>query len=245
MPFTANQVRISFFERLFLAVTGLIMLFTLTPEALATEQYQSVDEIHQRVLEHIKQKANQKILEPTFKIRELNKNLKLGKCQGVLEISDRNPNDYVGRMTIGVGCETPKWQVYIPAEVDGKVRVVMTTQALLKKTTISADKVKEVLIPYRKAPRQSLQNMDTAIGMRTKRPIGAGQILKARDLQPPYLVFKNHKVNIVTYIGNIEVKTTGTAQADAVKNEQVAVKNSASGKTVKGIVIAPNTVYIP
>lgn len=228
-----------------------LLLVSSTLQAAETRQsdVQPLSEIHHLVLEYIKNKAEhnpiQKIYEPEFSIRELSKSLQLKKCQNELQLNDRNPDDYLGRMTIGVSCTQPKWKVYIPAKVNGKTKVVVSTKALVKKSTIAAEDITEVLMPYRSAPRGSLKSAKTAINMRTKRSIGANKPLRIRDLQPAFLVFKRRQVNIVTYIGSVKVETRGVAQANAVKDEQVAVKNLSSGKLVHGIVIAPNTVYIP
>lgn len=233
---------------------GLIMLLTFfavqaNANQDASDSSQSLKQIHQLVLTYIKDKAQnnpvQEIYEPEFEIRELSDSLRLKKCQTKLQLNDRNPDDYLGRMTIGVSCEQPKWQVYVPAEINGKTKVVVSTRALVKRSAITAEDIEEVLMPYRSAPRGSLHSSKTAIGMRTKRPIGANQPLRIRDLQPAFIVFKKRAVNIITNIGSVKVSTRGEAQDNAVLDEQVAVKNLSSGKIIRGIVIAPNTVYVP
>jgi flagella basal body P-ring formation protein FlgA len=81
--------------------------------------------------------------------------------------------------------------------------------------------------------------------MRAKRAIPPNTILKVRQLQPPYMVFEDNNVTIITRVGNIKVKSLGIALKNGVKNQQIPVRNLSSQKIVKGIVIAPNTVVIP
>ncbi|BBP45502.1 flagella basal body P-ring formation protein FlgA [Thiosulfatimonas sediminis] len=234
----------------------LLTLITLLALSTASNGYgdnsravQSSDEIHQLVLNYLKEKSqrnpNETIYEAEYNIRELSESVKLAKCEQPLTLHDRNPDDFLGRMTIGVSCNAPKWQVFIPAEIDGKTKVVVASRAIMKRSAIQAEDVVELLMPYRSAPRGILSNAQHAVGMRTKRAIGVNQPLKIRDLQPPFWVFKNRQVNLVTTIGTVEVITRGEAQENAVRDEQVTVKNLSSGKTLKGVVIAPNTVYIP
>ena len=207
--------------------------------------YQSLDEIHQLVTNHVKQKIDQKIFEASIKLRKLSPEIKLAHCQSNIQIEDKNLDSITGRMTISARCLQPKWRVFIPVTVDGKQYAVISTKGILRKAVIKTEDVKQVLVNYRKIPSGSMINVSKVIGMRAKKPIAPNQILKIRDLQPPYWVFKNQQVTIVTRIGEIEVKTNGTALKSGVVDEQVPIKNSSSQKIIKGIVIAPNTVLVP
>lgn len=207
--------------------------------------YQSLDEIHQLVTNHVKQKIDQKIYEASIILRKLSPEIKLAHCQSSIQIEDKNLDSIAGRMTISARCLQPKWRVFIPVTVDGKQYAVISTKGILRKAVIKAEDVKQALINYRKIPSGSMINVSKVIGMRAKKPIAPNQILKIRDLQPPYWVFKNQQVTIVTRIGEIEVKTNGTALKSGVVDEQVPIKNSSSQKIIRGIVIAPNTVLVP
>lgn len=208
-------------------------------------QYQSLDMVHELVLNHVKQKIDQKIFEPTIKLRKLSPELKLPHCKSGVQLEDKRPDNYAGRMTISVHCLQPKWRAFIPVTVDGKQPAVIATKGILKRAVITSDDVKQVLISYKKIPTGSMLETSKVIGMRAKKSIAPNKIIKIRDLQPPYWVFKNKEVNILTRIGGIEVRTKGTALKSAVMDEQVPVKNSSSQKIIKGIVIAPNTVLVP
>lgn len=214
-------------------------------EPPASTSHQSLDEIHNLVSEDIKQKIGQQIYEPTIQLRKLSPTLELPQCQQPLELKDRSSGEAIGRMTYSVSCHLPNWRVFVPAVVDGKLAVIMTAQGILKKAVIKSEDLKRVILPYKQVRRGSVINLDTAIGMRTKKSISANSILRIRDLQPPYWVFKKQQVTLITNIGSIQVKTKGIALQSAVERQQVSVKNSTSGRVVKGIVIAPNTVSVP
>ena len=207
--------------------------------------YQPLDEIHQLVTNHVKQKIDQKIFEPKIQIRKLSSTLKLPFCNKPLLLNDRNPNTTTGRMTISISCESPKWRVFVPVVVDGKLPVVMSVKGILKLAVIEPEDIQQILLPYKKVPKGSMVNIATAIGMRTTKAIPPNKVLKIRDLQPPFWVFKDQQVNLITRIGSIEVKVKGLALQSGVEQEQVPVKNLSSDKVVKGIVIAPNTVLVP
>lgn len=232
-----------------------LLLVTFSKSSFATPEanlyrdkspaFQSIDEIHNLVTLHVKQKIDQKIFEPTIQLRKLSPEIRLKPCQSEIQIEDKNLDNLTGRMTISAVCLNPKWRVYVPVTVNGKQPVVISTKGILKKAVIKKEDVKQVLIHYKKIPSGSMVNISKAIGMRAKKSIAPNQILRIRDLQPPYWVFKNQQVNVITRIGEIEVKTTGTALKSAVADEQVSIKNNSSKKTIKGIVVAPNTVLVP
>ncbi len=216
-----------------------------SPTEPETQVYQSLEEIHELVLKHVKQKIDQKIFDPTIQLRKLTPDLKLPKCLIPLRLVDKNLENVAGRMTISVFCNKPNWRVFVPVTVEGKKPVVISTHGILKRAVIKPGDVRQVLLNYKHIPSGGMIDPNKVIGMRTKKAIAPNAVIKIRDLQPPYWVFKNKQVNIITRIGGIEVKTKGTALDDAVADEQVRVKNNASEKIIKGIVIAPNAVLIP
>lgn len=216
-----------------------------TESTVETNGFQSTETIHNLVENYIKQKVYQQLFEPVIHIRKLSNNLQLAACQTELELKDNRHDRIAGRMTIRVQCHQPKWQVFVPATVDGKLPLVVSAKAILKRAVIKEDDVTQILVSYNRVPIGALVKTDKAIGMRTKRAIGPNQPIKVRDLDPPYWVFKNKEVNVITKIGEVEVKTKAIALKSGVQDEQVPVKNITSKKVVNGIVIAPNTVIVP
>ena len=218
----------------------------ITPQNKSnTTAYQPLDEIHQLVTNHVKQKIDQKIFDASIQLRKLTPELKIPLCKSNLELLDKDLSNIAGRMTISVFCRQPKWRVFVPVTVEGKQPVVMTTHGILKRAVIKEGDVKQVLLNYKRIPSGGMVDVSKVVGMRTKKAIAPNTVIKVRDLQPPYWVFKNKQVNIITRIGGIEVKTRGTALESAVADEQVPIRNNTSEKIIKGIVIAPNTVLVP
>ncbi|MDX1353487.1 MAG: flagellar basal body P-ring formation chaperone FlgA [Thiomicrorhabdus sp.] len=207
--------------------------------------YQALDEIHELVTNHVKQKIDQKIFDATIQLRKLTPELKIPKCLSNLELVDKDLSNISGRMTISVFCQQPKWRVFVPVTVKGKQPVVISTNGILKRAVIKESDVKQTLMDYKAIPSGGMIDVSKVIGMRAKKAIPPNTVIKVRDLQPPYWVFKNKQVNIITRIGGIEVKTRGTALESGVADEQVPIRNNTSEKIIKGIVVAPNTVLVP
>jgi len=240
-----KQITQSFKTIIFSLFTAGFMSSVNAADEVKQQGYQSIEEVHQLVEKHAKQKVDQQLFEAEILMRKLSPDLKLPKCQIPLELIDNRLDKLAGRMTIRVICQQPKWQVFVPVTIEGKKPLVISAKAILKRAVITPEDVKQVLVSYKKIPSGSLVDINKAIGMRAKRAIGANQPIKVRDLQPPYWVFKNKEVGIITRIGGIEVKTKGIALKSGVVDEQIPVKNVSTDKIINGIVIAPNTVLIP
>ena len=206
---------------------------------------QAHNEIYTLVSEHLKQKTDQKIFNASFEIKKLSNKLILPKCESPLTLKDRNPGSVSGRVTLSVSCDQPTWRVFVPVVITGKLPVIISTKGIPKQAVIKEEDVKRVLLPYKNIPKGHLIDVNTVIGMRTTKAVPPNKVLRIKDLQPPFWVFKNQQVTIITRIGGIAVKAVGTALKNGVEQEQVPVKNASSQKRIKGIVIAPNTVLIP
>lgn len=224
------------------------LLFSTSALAEATADngaHQSLDEVHEQALTFLKQKIDQKLLEPKIRLKKLNPRVQLPRCQTPLELIDRTPTKLAGRTTLGVKCHQPNWQTFISAHIDGKLPVVVSTQGILKRVVIKPSHVTLKNVHYKSVPSDALISIENVLGMRTKKTISPNSVITLRSLQPPYMVLKNQPVSILTKIGEVEIHAKGVALEDGVENQRVDIKNISSQKTIKGIVIAPNTVVVP
>ncbi|BBP43061.1 flagellar basal body P-ring formation chaperone FlgA [Thiosulfativibrio zosterae] len=231
-----------------LVIFGLFLSIFFTQTAHSAEEntpLQSPESLYQLVLEHLKQKTDQQLFNVKIEIQTLSKHLRFQQCTTTPDLLDKNPTDIAGRNTFKVSCENPDWSIYMTAKVEGDLPVIMSTQGILKSAVIKKDDIATVLVPYQKVKRGAFTQLQKVLGYRAKKNISPNTIITLKDVLPPYWVFKDKPVNLVTHIGDINIETKGVALSDAVEQEQVTVKNLSSQKRVKGIVIAPNTVWIP
>lgn len=208
-------------------------------------QNQSLEAIHELVYEQVKQNIDQQIHEAQIDIRSLPSTLTLPQCSTPLELSQRDPSQIHGRLTVSVNCTQPSWRVFVSVNIDGKIPAIVSTQGILRQAVINKDDVELKLTPLNEIRRGSLQSLDNVIGMRAKRAIPANRVLTLQMLDIPYWVVEKEEVTLVTRVGGVEIKTTGIALEDGMQQDQVTVKNINSDITVTGIVIAPKTVEIP
>ncbi len=220
------------------------LLLAWSTMSTATET-QSLDLLHQQVLEHVKQNLDQKLLEPTINVRKLPDSLLLPACQQVLELSQRDTHQLHGRITVSVNCPQPNWRVFISVDIDGKLPAVVSAKGILTQAVINETDVELAHLPINQVRRGAFETLDAVIGKRAKRAIAPNRVITVQMLDIPYWVIERQEVSIVSRIGGIEIKTTGTALENGMQQEQVSVRNNNSNIVVKGIVIAPNTVLVP
>lgn len=220
-----------------------ILLMVFSP--VSAGEKQDPESLKKIVLEALKQKVDQKIHNPRIHIQKISRRLRLDKCQTEILVKDRAPEKIVGRMTYQLSCPQPEWKLFVSANVDGDMPVLVAAKGILKQAVIDESDVKQIFVPYKKVKKGALVNVSDAVGMRAKRAIAPNRILTVSILQPPFWVFKGNQVRLITYVGQLKVESKGVALQSGVKQQQIAVRNLSSNKIIKGIVIAPNTLLIP
>lgn len=210
-----------------------------------TAQYQPRQHLHELALNHLKQKTAQKLKNKKIIINPISKKLRLAICKQPIQVEDKSPLKLYGRMTIKLQCPLPSWKIFVTAKVEGELPVIIAKHGITKQTLIAKNDITVNYVPYKKLKRGAMTSLESVIGMRSKKSIYPNAIITINMLQPPYLVFKNQPITIVSYIGNLKVTTKGTALASGTKQQQISFRNNKSKKTLKGIVIAPNTVWVP
>lgn len=213
--------------------------------ATTASDIQSLDELHQRVLEHVKQNLDQKLIEPTINVRTLPNSLQLPACRQPFELSQRDPHQVHGRITVSVNCPQPNWRVFISVDIDGKLPAVISAKGILTQAVINEADIELTHLPINQVRRGAFEATEDVIGKRAKRAIAPNRVITVQMLDIPYWVNERQEVTLISRIGGIEIKTSGTALENGMQQDQVSVRNNNSNIVVKGIVIAPNTVLVP
>lgn len=223
---------------------ALLALLALTTTRAA--DFQPMAPVYAAIHSLLKQKLDQNIKNPKITIREVGQRTRMPRCQTPLNYRLLQPERVdTGRHTVIVECKSPRWKLFISAQVSGLRPIVISTALIPRHSLINPEQVHRQFIDSRQIPKGVLTDPEQAVGMRARRAIAPNTPIKAQMLLPPYWVHKGKPVTIIARIGTVEVKARGVATKSAVENELVAVKNLRSGKTVRAIVIAPNTVLVP
>ncbi|MFT7687487.1 MAG: flagella basal body P-ring formation protein FlgA [Candidatus Azotimanducaceae bacterium] len=123
--------------------------------------------------------------------------------------------------------------------------VVVSSTAISRKTLLGpADIIlKEVNILTN--TRAMIFDPDQVIGKELKRAVRVGTVISPTMLLMPILIKRGDNVVIIAKKGQLIVRVTGTALASGTMGQQIAVRNTASERTVKGWVNGPGEILVP
>jgi flagellar basal body P-ring formation protein FlgA len=90
----------------------------------------------------------------------------------------------------------------------------------------------------------SVTAAEQLIGTEARRPLPAGRVLSARDLQAPRLVLRGRTVQLVYAKPGLKLSALGIAQADGALGDLVRVVNLDSRRQLQGVVVGPDRVAL-
>ena len=144
---------------------------------------------------------------------------------------------------IKVSCEGKQpWTIFVKTNSNTlkqkKLKISKFYQLLvLNKSIVKGNYIKKDDLIYIKSSRKNdfYNNKDELIGRRVKQNLRKGQHIQPRHLFIKYSVNEGDKVIIVSKFKNTEVSTGGIAMKSGNIGDTLEVKNSRSGKIIKGI----------
>jgi len=174
-------------------------------------------------------------------VNPLDSRLRFPVCDNLL-LTSHGQSGY-GRMSVTLRCDAPRaWAASVTAVVEVWRPVVVALHGLPSGSTINADDIALEPRDLADVRDQFIDAPERAIGWTTRRPIGPGTVLSARTLVAPITVSKGDQVNIRSGQGMVVVTMQGTALANGMPGEQIAVRNLQSQRIVKAWVVAPGLV---
>jgi flagella basal body P-ring formation protein FlgA len=89
-----------------------------------------------------------------------------------------------------------------------------------------------------------VRSADLAVGLAARRPLRAGELLRAADLGKPDLVHRNEIVMMVYEAPGVLITFRGKALESGAQGDMVNVLNVESKRTIQGIVTGPGRITI-
>jgi len=126
--------------------------------------------------------------------------------------------------------------VLSPSDLEAAIKVVVTQDNIVRNQVITPSMVAIEIRPERQLRGAPLTRPEEAIGFEATRTLRIGTILGASDLRAADLVRKGENVTLTITRGALSISVDTIAMEDAKLGEQVLLKNSDSGKEIRGIV---------
>lgn len=211
---------------------------------------QSLEEIADTVNEFIlsEQLPEQDV---SVQVKALDRRLRLAQCTAPLDTSWSPGSRRLGRVTVEVSCASPKnWRMRVQATVtkDGMV------WTLLRGVQRGDRLTRDLLVPLNitlgagnygfSALNSPIGDVEPWLGFVFTQRVNSGKVLSERMLKMPKLIAKGEAVVIRHRSRGLQLQTRGVALRDAAAQQQTQVRNSASGKIVDAVAVAPGIVEI-
>ncbi|OHV83517.1 flagellar basal body P-ring formation chaperone FlgA [Rhizobium sp. LCM 4573] len=121
---------------------------------------------------------------------------------------------------------------------------VVPTQTIYPGEVISAARVEEVEVTNPNLTGDYARSTGEVVGMVSKRTLLPGRIVLVSALRAPYAVTRGSAVRLTFAIGNLAISAGGSPLEDGAVGDVIRVRNTDSGITVSGTVMADGTIQV-
>lgn len=229
----------------------LLMCLLLINGSLALPLTAGEFESHQSIREAARQHVLAKfsgVAEADLKVlpAELDRRLKLTKCEIPLEsFSPASRNGGV-RRTVGVRCNgnDSSWTLYVAVKLEVSKNILVAKRRLERGRVISMGDFRLEKKIVSGLHRGYIESPEEAIGSLLKLTLKPGDVISPGQLRRPPEVLRGSQVTILGRAGGIEVRMSGKALSDGATGQRIKVRNSSSSRQIEGTVVARGTVEV-
>lgn len=223
-----------------------LLLNGLAASTLPAGQHESHESIRETARQHILAKnsggANEEL---KILPAELDRRLRLAKCEQPLESFSPTSSNSGVRRTVGVRCSgSNSWTLYVTVRVEVNKNILVAKRRLERGRTISNGDFRLEKRMVSGLHGGYIENPENAIGSRLKLTLKQGAALSPGQLRRPPAVKRGSQVTILGRAGGIEVRMSGKALSDGARGQRIKVRNNSSSRQIEGTVIARGTVEV-
>ncbi len=204
------------------------------------ESHATIQQTAKIFLEEMTNSADNSGIELT--IKDLDKRLRLRKCDSPLQASLPPGAKTRGRMLVKVSCSAPvNWKVFVSGSIDEYADIIVAARTIPRKSIITR---KDVVIkrlkvtPYRLSP---LMDMKDVVGASTKRQLRKDMPLFENSI---CMVCRGDSVQITARSQFFSINMEGIALQDASLGETTMVRNTQSKRSFNAKVVSKNNLEV-
>jgi flagella basal body P-ring formation protein FlgA len=121
---------------------------------------------------------------------------------------------------------------------------VVPTQTIYPGEVISAARVEEVEVTNPNLAGEYARSTAEVVGLISKRTLLPGRTILVSGLREPYAVTRGSSVRLTFAVGNLALSAGGSPLEDGAVGDVIRVRNTDSGITVSGTVMADGTIQV-
>jgi flagella basal body P-ring formation protein FlgA len=170
--------------------------------------------------------------------------LRVARCTAPLIAAAAPGSRAGGRLTVEVGCDAPRWRVYVPVSLTANMPIAVAARPLPARATLAPGDLRLAERDVHKLPGGYFARLEDAYGMELTRALGAGEPLEPRAARAGSLVRRGQEVTLLARGDGITVRMKGEALANGGRNQRIRVRNLSSGREVEGVVRSADLVEV-
>lgn len=122
--------------------------------------------------------------------------------------------------------------------------VVVTTRSMRRGNLLESDVLMMEERDITRLKHGWFDSLDELLDLQSARPIGVGQTVSHRHVQPVPVVHRGDDISMAVTTGTMSLLVTGVAMQDGGIGERIRVRNIESGKVVFGEILDAGTIRI-
>ncbi|AKJ30354.1 flagella basal body P-ring formation protein FlgA [Caldimonas brevitalea] len=212
------------------------------PLTLAAAAPRAEETVEQAARELLQQQAERDgLVNPVFSLTVLTGVRPLPPCPETPTVAPLDTR-YPARMRFTVTCSAQTgWSQPVVVRAEVSADVAVTTGAIAAGTPIDPAGLRIERRSITSTP-DALSDPQAAAGRASRRPLRAGQVLQQRQLYAPQVIKRGDAVRIVARHEGLEVSSAGEALEAGGQGETVRVRNTRTGKVIRGRITSSTTV---
>ncbi|KZN37554.1 flagellar basal body P-ring formation chaperone FlgA [Pseudoalteromonas luteoviolacea] len=233
MSLLKNTVAVQFF---------LILAYFLAMPSAYAQTYESA-QIQELAIKYVEKHIIQEPKgETNVSALPLDTRLPNRTCRSQLKVSSKSAPPFTRQVTVQVRCDDrERWLQFVHVKIEVLFPVIVSTQQLDKGVVLQADDLKIAMRPKHFVRASNIDDINMLIGSKTKRRIQADKAIIMRHI---CMVCKGDTVIILAGNEHFAIKTQGIALQDGNLGDQIRVKNTKSGKTIRARVKDVDSVAV-
>ena len=220
-----------------------ILFLVFVRSTVAQQQWQKHSDLENAAAKFLHQHFADRY-EIKLKFGNLDKRLRLEKCQQALRAFLPSNREPVGSVSLGIRCPEPNWKIHIPVKVEAYTQVLVANRPIVRNSMIERTDLQFARQDIGRYHVGVFTNPDDLVGMVAKRSIRHDAVITTRMVKAKRLIKRGDSITIIAVSNGLKIRTTGEALMDGRLGQVIKVKNNRSGRKVSAEVIAQSTVRV-
>ena len=168
----------------------------------------------------------------------------LPACQDKnIEIENQRPNASK-RTTYAIHCSSPEWKSFVPVTQSILISAIKATSQINRGQAITPQNTSIGQVDITSLRGQVFTKSQPPYGLIAARNLRINTFITDKATKQPTLIKKGERILITARTGNIVVKMNGKALENGIKDQQIRVQNTSSGRIVYAKVVTDSEVLV-